>query len=104
MAEKPLYRTTKRAGPKMSLGHDNGVEADNDDVRAAAIATIAKLDADELTILAGIASGESCRSLAAMLEMRLTEAANRRADLMTKLGANSIADLVRIALIGGIDR
>jgi DNA-binding NarL/FixJ family response regulator len=70
---------------------------------AEARATLAKLDANELAFLAGVAAGESTRMIARRLRIGLAVAEDLRRTVMAKLGAVRTCDAVRIALRGGLD-
>jgi len=70
---------------------------------AEARATLARLDEDELGLLAGVAAGESTRMTARRLRIGLAVAEDLRRTVMAKLGAVRTCDAVRIALRGGLD-
>lgn len=67
-------------------------------------AAISRLTPIEQIILQALASGESSKSLAETLEIPLEAVDAHKHAAMTKLGAASTADAVRIALLAGMDR
>jgi two-component system response regulator FixJ len=70
--------------------------------RAAAAAKLAKLSGRERDVLIGLVGGKGNKVIAQDLEISPRTVEIYRAHLMTKLGAQSLSDLVRLALIGGV--
>jgi two-component system response regulator FixJ len=78
-------------------------EAEADMERAAAEARVAKLTAREREVLQGLVAGLSNKSAAAQMGISPRTVEIHRANLMKHLGASSVAEAVRLALLVGLN-
>jgi two-component system response regulator FixJ len=73
--------------------------------RAAASAAVTRLSARERQVLEGLVSGNPNKTIAYDLGISPRTVEVYRANLMTKMKASSLSDLVRMALLAsGLDR
>jgi two-component system response regulator FixJ len=98
--EKPFDDEAMLAAVKLALSRPVGVS-----VHSAGPEVARKLEAlskREREVLEGLVAGLPNKSIAFDLGISARTVEVYRANLMTKMGANSFSDLVRMALIGGV--
>lgn len=99
--EKPFADETLLAAVTAALGRareDDGRNAD----RAAAVARLGQLSARERQVLEGLVAGKPNKIIAHDLDISPRTVEVYRANVMTKLQAASLSDLVRMALLAGV--
>lgn len=77
-------------------------ELTTEERRLAAMRLVAELDAKEQFVLAGLGKGMSTKAIAASADVKPEEVERKLLCLMAKLNANSVADLVRVAIYANV--
>jgi two-component system response regulator FixJ len=102
--EKPFDTEIRLAAVQSAL-RQRATGDEMDVKRAAANAALATLSERERQVLEGLVSGNPNKTIAYDLGISPRTVEVYRANLMTKMKASSLSDLVRMALLaGGLDR
>lgn len=101
--EKPFDDEAILTALGVALSHDAG--ADGKDAERLAIAQrVAALSTRERQVLGGLVAGHANKVIANQLGISPRTVEVYRANVMTKMQASSLSELVRMALLVGIDR
>ncbi len=100
--EKPFSEQTLLDRIRAALAHDEAARRRNAD-RDIAAARLRLLSPREHDVLHGLLAGQSNKVIAADLGLSIKTVEAYRARLMEKLGTGSLADLIRLALLGQDD-
>ena len=99
--EKPFDDDVLLAAIRAAL-NAQASETERQASRAAIHDKLAALSSRERQVLEGIVSGHPNKTIAFDLGISPRTVEIYRANVMTKMGANSLSDLVRMALVGGV--
>jgi two-component system response regulator FixJ len=96
--EKPFNDETLLAAVRQAMAHEADEQAERD-ARSELLARIESLSGREREVLDGLVAGRSNKVIAFDLGISPRTIEIYRANLMTKMGASGLSDLVRMALI-----
>jgi two-component system response regulator FixJ len=99
--EKPFDDELMLTRIRAALSEQESVQQ-NDAARAAIEQNLARLSTRERQVLDGLIAGHPNKIIAYDLGISPRTVEIYRANVMTKMGANSLSDLVRMALTGGV--
>jgi two-component system response regulator FixJ len=99
--EKPYDDETMLAAVRSALASHGRAQA-RDEERADLVKHIESLSPRERQVLEGLVAGKANKVIAHDLDISPRTVEIYRANLMTKMAANSLSDLVRMAMIAGI--
>jgi FixJ family two-component response regulator len=98
--EKPCQVQELWQGIREALEIENQQQAQRSQ-RAEVEARLASLTAEEVVVLSRLLQGEGNKLIAAGLDIGLRTVELRRSNVMKKMQAHSLPDLVRMAIVGG---
>jgi two-component system response regulator FixJ len=102
--EKPFDNETILSALRSALAEDGGAGDGRDAERMALAQRIVALSTRERQVLGGLVAGHANKVIANQLGISPRTVEVYRANVMTKMQASSLSELVRMALLVGVDR